>query len=139
MTFRREYLGTWHDDKTLRIDLDRIKTRFDVDKLRGHKPERIMFVGSITNPMDPAMRYLAEILDTMIVDGAKVVEYDRPEGIHVTIHDVPEGMTIEGLCYGVRALRPVSVLVDAGCGGKVVLDYLNQYGIRAQALAKVPR
>lgn len=24
MTFRREYQGTWHDDKTLRIDLDQV-------------------------------------------------------------------------------------------------------------------
>lgn len=134
--YRREYLGTWHDDKTLRIDLDRVKTRADVDKLRGYNPDRIVFKGVSRNPLDPVIRYMAEILDSMVACGAKVVDDNGPEGIHVTIHDVPEGVAIEGLIGGLRALRPASVLVDASCGGKVVLDYLRQFGVNAEALPK---
>lgn len=139
MTFRREYLGTWHDDKTLRIDLDNIRTLADVDRLRGHSPERIVFSGSIRNPLSQVARYLTEILDTMLANGASVVTDDGPEGIHVTIHDVPEGVTCAQLRSALHEMRPSVVHVDTAGPTHVLLTYLQHDGINAKALPKGPR
>lgn len=141
-TFRREYQGSWlASNYTLHVYPERLRTRLDVDKFRGHRPNRIVVhPGSI-----PVMlsRYLfSDVLGPMLADGAELVEADvpkEPEGIHITIHDVPEGVKVRDMCTGIRALRPASVLVDTACGGNLVLDTLRHYGVRAQALPKGPR
>jgi hypothetical protein len=136
--FRREYLCVWNDD-TLYVDLARIKTLVDVDKLRGKRPERIMFSGSVTNPLDPVIRYLAQILETMVADGAVVVDSDRPEGIVVFVHDVPEGMAADELVRGVRSLKASEVWVDSAGIGQSVLQLFESHRIPAKAIPKVPR
>jgi hypothetical protein len=58
-------------------------------------------------------------------------------GVHVTIHDPPEGVTLRELAEAVQALKPARVWVDTGGIGGMLLDVLRyRYGIEAMALPK---